>query len=73
MEDLTIGGYVRTARLAKGLSQQTLATQAGIALRTLSRIEAGEDMNVRTLEALADALGLPASELLSAESTEKAS
>lgn len=55
---------VRRARLAAGLSQQTLATQAGISLRTLARIERGEDTLVGTLTAIADALGVPVADLL---------
>ena len=58
------GGSVRAAREAAGLSQQTLATRAGIALRTLVRVEQGEDTKVGTLIAIANALGTTAADLL---------
>jgi transcriptional regulator with XRE-family HTH domain len=65
---------VRREREIAGLSQQVLATKAGISLRTLSRIEAGEDCTVSTLEALAGALDLsPAALLAEPEPTEAAS
>jgi transcriptional regulator with XRE-family HTH domain len=68
MEDLpqgNIGPAVRRAREARGLTQQTLATSAGIALRTLIRIEQGEDMRIGTLTAIADVLGVSLSDLVS--------
>lgn len=74
MEHLPIGTAIREARLAAGLTQQVLATNAGLALRTLSRIEAGEDMTMSTLAALADALNLSLPALItSAEPTQDVS
>lgn len=56
------------------MSQQVLATRAGIALRTLSRIESGEDMTVGTLSAVAVALDLSIPDLFGpSEPTEAAS
>lgn len=64
MEDLLIGGNVREARQQAGLTQQTLAERAGLALKTLSRIENGEDMNLSTLAAIAAALDVTLGELV---------
>jgi transcriptional regulator with XRE-family HTH domain len=63
MEDPPIGANVKRIRQRLGLTQQTLAERAGLALKTLSRIENGEDMNTSTLSALAAALDVPAAEL----------
>lgn len=49
---------IKAARERAGLSQQVLATRAGIGMRTLVRIEAGEDVRYSTLVALANALNL---------------
>lgn len=46
------------------MTQQALAEDAGVALRTLVRIEQGEDVRLGTLTALADAFGITVSELL---------
>lgn len=70
MQDLTIASQVRSARLAAGLSQQTLATTAGVSLKTLSRIETGEDMTLGTLTLIAEALGLTVAALLATETSE---
>lgn len=59
-----IGPTLRRAREAQGLTQQTLATRAGVALRTLIRIEQGEDTKVGTLSAIAAVLDIPVSDLL---------
>lgn len=58
------GAKVRSLREALGQSQQTLATNAGIALRTLVRIEQGEDTKVGTLGLVAIALGTTTADLL---------
>lgn len=65
-----ISKAVRTRRVEAGLSQQSLATRAGLSLRTLSRIEAGEDCTVSTLASLADALGITTADLLGTEVVE---
>lgn len=58
------GALVRRARENAGKTQQSLAEQAGISLRTLSRIESGEDTLVGTLSAIAAALDMPVADLL---------
>lgn len=58
------GDRVRVARTAAGLTQQTLATKAGIATKTLSRIEGGEDVRLGTLTAIAVALDMTVADLL---------
>ncbi len=73
MDQVPIGARIATARIARDLSQQSLATSAGIATRTLARIEAGADMNTKTLRLVASALGLPVAALLSPEPSEQAS
>ncbi len=60
-----IGGRIRQLRLAAGLTQEGLASQAGIGRVTLSRIERGEQSpRYETLLALGHALGQDASALL---------
>jgi transcriptional regulator with XRE-family HTH domain len=61
---LTTSKAVRAARESAGLTQQTLAHNAGIALRTLARIEAGEDCTLRTLARIAMALDVPLAKLV---------
>ena len=61
-----IGTRVRSLREAKGLSQQAVAARAQVALRTLVRIEQGEDTKVGTLSLVASALGVPVAELVAA-------
>jgi transcriptional regulator with XRE-family HTH domain len=55
---------VLRARLAAGLTQQVLATRAGLATRTLARIEDGEDTKVSTLAAIAEVLGVELGDLI---------
>lgn len=59
-----LGTEVRRRREAAGLSQQALASRANIAMRTLARIEQGEDVRLATLDALAAALGTTSAVLL---------
>lgn len=61
------------ARTAAGLSQQVLATRAGVAQRTLARIEQGEDARLSTLDRIAAVLGLTTADLLAPEPTEQVS
>ncbi len=65
-----VGRRIRQARTDRGESQQALATRAGIGIRTLTRVEQGEDVRLGTLRALAEALGLTVPELLDYESAE---
>ncbi len=54
----SIGTIVRKLREAQGLTQETLAANAGIATRVLQRIESGKaNTKIGTLEAIATALG----------------
>ena len=62
-----LGGLVRDARLARGLSQANLAAQAGVARSWLARVEAGHrgaelEQLFRLLDALDLTLTLHASE-----------
>lgn len=55
-----IGAKVAQARHARGVTQEALAEQLGIAPQTIRRIERGRTgMTVSRLLALADALGVP--------------
>jgi transcriptional regulator with XRE-family HTH domain len=64
MTDLSIGERVRALRSERGLSQQALATNAGIAIRTLVRVESGEDFTFSTLQQIAAALAISVGELI---------
>lgn len=56
---------VRSARLNLNISQEEAAYRAGIAARQWQRVEAGEAMTLRTLVAVASALGAEVSDLTS--------
>lgn len=62
----TIAATVRRLRQDAGLTQQGLADRADLSLRTVTRIEAGEEARVVTLTAIANVLGVSISELLAA-------
>lgn len=54
-----VGANVRRLRKARGLSQETLAGEAGIAMRHIGRIERGEgNPTVAVLARLAEVLGV---------------
>lgn len=56
----TIGACIRAIRDERGLSQDVLATNAGISYQYLSGVETGkENFTIQVLEAIAKALGLP--------------
>jgi transcriptional regulator with XRE-family HTH domain len=55
MEDL--GHRLRSYRLQQNVSQRALALRAGVSLRTLHNVEAGEDLQLSTLLRLLRALG----------------
>lgn len=60
MSKLNISEQIKTLRRAKGLSQESLAENARINLRTLQRIEAGDTIpRGETLRLLAQALDVP--------------
>lgn len=51
---------IATLRKSKGLSQEVLAEQSGVSLRTIQRMEQGDTVpRGHTLQALATALGVP--------------
>ncbi|RZJ17653.1 MAG: XRE family transcriptional regulator [Brevundimonas sp.] len=60
-----VGQKVRALRKAKGLSQEALAHEAGMAMRYLAGIERGEENpTLAFLVRIADALGVEPKELL---------
>jgi transcriptional regulator with XRE-family HTH domain len=60
-----VGRTIRILRQDLGLRQYQLAEQAGIAAKTLHRIEVGKvQPSIRTLTRLALVLGVPTSRLL---------
>jgi transcriptional regulator with XRE-family HTH domain len=59
------------ARKVNGLSQQALATKAGIAQSTVGNIEAGERERPREITAIAKALGFNAEWLLDGTGPER--
>ena len=52
------GLRIRGARVAAGYSREQLAVRAGVASRTVTRVENGEDATMGTIAALAEVLGL---------------
>lgn len=54
---------IRPLRLEKGWSQEQLATIAGLSIRTVQRIENGEQASLETLTAIAAALGVQVRDL----------
>lgn len=52
-------------RLEHGWTQEKLATQSGVGVRTIQRLESGNDASLETLALVADALKVPARELFS--------
>lgn len=63
MQQVAIGNRVRSLRHAAGLTQQSLAERAGLAMRTVTLIEAGEDTRLSTLTAIAGVLDVTLEEL----------
>lgn len=60
-----LGKRIKKIRISKKMSQQTLADECELDIRTVQRIEAGQHgIGLHTLYALADALDMKASELL---------
>jgi len=67
MNNLNTSEQIKALRRAKGLSQETLAENARINLRTLQRIEAGDTIpRGETLRLLAQALDVPVESLVPA-------
>lgn len=60
-----VGRNIRRIRKARGLTQEQLAEEAGMAMRYLSGVERGEENpTLRFLAKIAEALGVPPAELL---------
>lgn len=53
-------------RQAQGWTQERLATESGVGVRTVQRLEAGEDASLETLSLVAEALRVPVRDLFSA-------
>ncbi|WP_447914001.1 helix-turn-helix domain-containing protein [Microbacterium phyllosphaerae] len=53
-------------RQAQGWTQERLANESGVGLRTVQRLEAGQDASLETLSLVADALQVPVRELFTA-------
>ncbi|MFD1140989.1 DUF4870 domain-containing protein [Larkinella insperata] len=70
MNRLIIAEQIRALRKSKGLSQEALAIQAGINLRTLQRIETGNaEPRGETIRMLAQALNVTTEELMLVNAT----
>lgn len=52
-----IGGYLRTYRIHRNIDQATLSKRAGISVRALRNLEAGNGSSLRTLCTVLRALG----------------
>ena len=50
---------VRERRAERGWTQEQLAHEAGIAVRTVARVEAGQMPTAGTMHLMSEALGLP--------------
>ena len=55
-----LGERLQQHRLQQNLTQQALASRAGVALNTIKKLEAGDRMTLDTLIRAAQALGLVA-------------
>lgn len=60
-------------RQQRGWTQERLATEAGVGLRTVQRLEAGQDASHETLTLVADALRVPVREVFESIDDELAS
>lgn len=50
-------------RKARGWTQERLAAESGVAVRTIQRLEAGKDASLETIKLLADPLDVPVRDL----------
>ncbi|WP_066043711.1 helix-turn-helix domain-containing protein [Herbiconiux solani] len=55
-----------TLRRERGWTQEKLAAESGVAVRTVQRLESGQDASLETLSMVAKALGVTVGELFSA-------
>lgn len=58
---------IKNLRTQKHLSQEQLAEKARVSVRTIQRLEAGEDASIETLNLIAGALGVEVSDLFTKE------
>lgn len=64
--EAVLGANIRRLRKAKGLTQEQLAHEAGMAMRYVAGVERGEENpSLRFLVKIAEALGADPSDLLS--------
>lgn len=64
--DKEVGKKIRATRLARGLSQTKLSDRIGVSFQQLQKYESGANrVGAGRLEAIAKALGVPASHFLS--------
>lgn len=61
---MTTGIKARELRRARGLRIEELCVMAGISIGTAKSIEAGRDVRLGTLRKVADAYGVPITDLL---------
>ncbi len=54
---------IKQLRLARQLSQEELAERAQVSVRTIQRLETGEDVSISTLNLVAGALGVEVADL----------
>ncbi|WP_377322959.1 helix-turn-helix transcriptional regulator [Pimelobacter simplex] len=54
---------IKDLRTARGWSQERLADESGVAVRTIQRLEAGNDASLETLSMVAKALEVPVRDL----------
>ena len=54
---------IKQLRLAKHLSQEQLAEKSKVSVRTIQRLEAGEDASISTLNLVAGSLGVKVGDL----------
>jgi transcriptional regulator with XRE-family HTH domain len=54
---MTLPNQLRAARKAAKLTQAALADKAGVSLRTLHRLERGDNVSIRHVAVVARALG----------------
>lgn len=62
---------IKKIRLEKGLSQEQLAEIAKVSVRTIQRLESGQDVSIQTLNLVVGALGVEVKDLFSDEKTEQ--
>lgn len=58
-----VNNKIKQLRLSKNLSQEQLAEKAKVSVRTIQRMEAGDDASIETLNLVAGALGVSVKEL----------